>query len=206
MKQYSWKYTQYSQFNESDTLLLVSGVHFGTPHSTSGEIAVFSLVEGFQLQCRVMNKPYDIFGTWYSDRFLLSGDLHWLAHLVSTSLLWLNKASQESDSEHVPITFQLYKFYNRKASSIRAIMVANCLTEEIPTTEDTVDSQPGPSHNINDNYTKEIGNPLSHRDINHSSSPNTAKPVIRIDNSYPRNRNLEPLDYARPFGYNCDYR
>ncbi|KAJ8875106.1 hypothetical protein PR048_022997, partial [Dryococelus australis] len=43
MKTFSWKYTQYSQFNESDTLLLVSGVHFGTPHSTSGEIAVFSL-------------------------------------------------------------------------------------------------------------------------------------------------------------------
>lgn len=40
---YSWKYTQFSQFNESDTLLLVSGVHFGSPHSTSGEIAVFKL-------------------------------------------------------------------------------------------------------------------------------------------------------------------
>lgn len=43
MKTFSWKYTQYSQFNQSDTLLLVSGVHFGTPNSTSGEIAVFSL-------------------------------------------------------------------------------------------------------------------------------------------------------------------
>lgn len=43
MKTFSWKYTQYSQFNKLDTLLLVSGVHFGTPHSTSGEIAVFSL-------------------------------------------------------------------------------------------------------------------------------------------------------------------
>ena len=29
MKDYSWKYTQFSQFNQSDTLLLVSGVHFG---------------------------------------------------------------------------------------------------------------------------------------------------------------------------------
>lgn len=43
MKAFCWKYTQFSQFNQSDTLLLVSGVHFGTPHSTSGEIAVFSL-------------------------------------------------------------------------------------------------------------------------------------------------------------------
>lgn len=43
MKHFSWKYTQYSQFNQSDTLLLVSGVHFGAPHSTSGEIVVFTV-------------------------------------------------------------------------------------------------------------------------------------------------------------------
>lgn len=43
MKVFSWKYTQFSQFNSNDTLLLVSGVYFGTPPSTSGEIAVFSL-------------------------------------------------------------------------------------------------------------------------------------------------------------------
>lgn len=43
MRKLSWKYTQFSQFNQSDTLLLVSGVHFGAPHSTSGEIAVFTV-------------------------------------------------------------------------------------------------------------------------------------------------------------------
>ncbi|RZF37401.1 hypothetical protein LSTR_LSTR011678 [Laodelphax striatellus] len=43
MKSFSWQYTQFSQFNQSDTLLLVSGVHFGAANSTSGEIAVFSL-------------------------------------------------------------------------------------------------------------------------------------------------------------------
>ena len=42
MKDFTWKYTQFSQFNSSDTLLLVSGVHFG-PNSTSGEIAIFSV-------------------------------------------------------------------------------------------------------------------------------------------------------------------
>lgn len=84
----------------------------------------------FELQCRMANKPYDIFGTWYNDRYLLSGDLYWLAHLVSTSILWLNKASQESSSEHVAIMDQLFRFYNRNASSIRAIMVADCLASE----------------------------------------------------------------------------
>ncbi len=43
MKEFTWKYTQFSNFNESDTLLLVSGVHFGNM-STSGEIAIFSLI------------------------------------------------------------------------------------------------------------------------------------------------------------------
>lgn len=47
MKKFSWKYTQFSQFNQSDTLLMVSGVHFGSPHSTSGEIAVFSVTGMF---------------------------------------------------------------------------------------------------------------------------------------------------------------
>ncbi|WAR30958.1 FBXW5-like protein [Mya arenaria] len=42
MRKFTWKYTQYSQFNSTDSLLLVSGVHFGSL-STSGEIAVFSL-------------------------------------------------------------------------------------------------------------------------------------------------------------------
>lgn len=126
MRKFSWKYTQFSQFNQSDTLLLVSGVHFGSPHSTSGEIAVFSVTGDSHLRCRVVNRPYDIFGSWFSDQHLISGDLYWLANLVSTSVLWLNKANQEVDSEHVRIMNQLYKFYNRNASSIRGIMVANC--------------------------------------------------------------------------------
>lgn len=128
MKLFSWKYTQYSQFNQSDTLLMVSGVHFGQPHSTSGEIAVFTVNDKNEstLRCRVVNRPYDVFGTWFCDQYLISGDLHWLAHLVSTSVLWLNKASQEVRSEHVPVMNQLYKFYNRNASSVRAVIMAKC--------------------------------------------------------------------------------
>lgn len=85
--------------------------------------------EGFQLQCHVVNKPYDIFGTWYSDQMLLSGDLHWLAHLVSVSYLWINKASQEADSERVPVTQVMYRFYNRNASTVRSIMIGDCLRD-----------------------------------------------------------------------------
>lgn len=86
------------------------------------------LQEDFVIQCRMSNKPYDFFGTWYNDNYLLSGDLRWLAHLVSTSIVWLNRASQETDSEFTSIMNRMFKFYNRSASSIRSIMVANCLS------------------------------------------------------------------------------
>lgn len=128
MRVYSWDYTQFSQFNESDTLLLVSGVHFGI-HTTSGEIAVFNIHEDFSLQCRVLNKPYDVFGTWYTETYLLSGHLHFLSNSVTCSVLWLNKASQETESEKKPVVKQLFKFYNKNSSSLRSIMVANSLLQ-----------------------------------------------------------------------------
>ncbi|XP_067001558.2 F-box/WD repeat-containing protein 5 [Anabrus simplex] len=222
MKLFSWKYTQFSQFNQSDTLLLVSGVHFGTPHSTSGEIAVFSLQGGFNLQCRVMNKPYDIFGTWFSDQHLLSGDLHWLAHLVSQSVLWLNKASQESNSEHVPIMNQLYRFYNCNASSIRAIMIANCLAPS-PVPADTV-SVESTSKCEREQFGSERGNPPSHRDLNspsasqHFPTEYEEQPEVLHDVSSRLQANSlegaflnwrrlgDGMEYACPIQYNEEYR
>ncbi|KAH8385754.1 hypothetical protein KR009_005905 [Drosophila setifemur] len=169
MKQFSWKYSQYSQFNQSDTLLLVSGVHFGSLQSTSGEIAVFYLGQKeSHLRCRVVNRPYDIFGTWFSDQYLISGDLHWLTHLVSTSVLWLNKANQETDSEHVPIMSQMYKFYNPNASSLRAIMVARCPWLKPNTDPMTSSGEKASNRSIWAPYNEQassslaIGNPLSH--------------------------------------------
>jgi F-box/WD-40 domain protein 5 len=55
--------------------------------------------DGFELQCRVNNKPYDIFGTWYNDNYLLSGNLFWIGQLSSCSALWINKVSLVFSSE-----------------------------------------------------------------------------------------------------------
>lgn len=132
------------------------------------------------------NKPYDFFGTWYNDNYLLSGDLRWLAHLVSTSVVWLNRASQESDSEFTSIMNRMFKFYNRSASSIRSITVANCrsLPQRQPTS-----SSPTPSNTSDDCSSNKVflldrlvilfditqffalqschetGNPISHPDL-----------------------------------------
>ena len=46
------------------------------------------------MQSRVMNKPYDVFGTWYNDCYLLSGNLHWAGHLNSCSVLSINKVGE----------------------------------------------------------------------------------------------------------------
>lgn len=123
MRQFNWGYTQFSQFNADDTLLLVSGVYLGPHHSSSGEIAVFSLgrdcfyihqlhtptvnlswsfdwyccfgsVENYTLLSRVRNKPYDVFGCWLNETHLISGNLHWIGNMTSCSVLWLNKAFQ----------------------------------------------------------------------------------------------------------------
>ncbi|XP_076621172.1 F-box and WD repeat domain containing 5 isoform X2 [Colletes latitarsis] len=215
MKTFSWEYTQFSQFNSSDTLLLVSGVHFGTPLSSSGEIAVFRLAPGFDLQCRVVNKPYDIFGTWYSEHYLLSGNLCWLAHLVTTSLLWLNKANQESSSEHIPIMTQLFRFYNGNASSIRAIMVANCLTPEQNESEEQ-ENQPSSS-----SIKEEKDNPPNHKDISSTSYNNATQKeepvVLRHASSRVQCSTLEGIfmnwkklgddfEYANSIQYNQEYR
>lgn len=40
------------------------------------------ILDDFRLQCRVLNKPYDIFGTWYNHDYLLSGGLKWLGQMV----------------------------------------------------------------------------------------------------------------------------
>ncbi|CAG5130289.1 unnamed protein product [Candidula unifasciata] len=132
---FSWKFTQFSQFNETDTCLLVSGVYFGRL-STSGEIAVFNLQDDFRMQCRVTNKPYDVFGAWYDNDHLLSGTLYWTGDFNSVSAVWLSKASQEVESEVESVSMVLYRFENVNSSSIRLLHVAE---PHLPRTPETAD-------------------------------------------------------------------
>lgn len=156
-----------------------------------------------------MNRPYDIFGTWFSDQHLISGDLHWLAHLVSTSVLWLNKANQEVDSEHVPIMNQLYKFYNRNASSIRGITIANCpwLEDDNDPTEDAhmvTNAEPTPSTSDD---VKRAGNPLSQPKMihvpTHSASAAAASSSAADSISLQHNRST---DNSRSIHYLAEFR
>ncbi|KAG7476472.1 hypothetical protein MATL_G00083150 [Megalops atlanticus] len=131
MRQFNWGYTQFSQFNADDSLLLVSGVYLGPHHSSSGEIAVISL-ENYTLLSRVRNKPYDVFGCWLNETHLISGNLHWIGDMTSCSVLWLNKAFQDVESENVNVVKRLFKIQNINASTIRTVMVAHCRRHDSP--------------------------------------------------------------------------
>nr|XP_033333304.1 F-box/WD repeat-containing protein 5 isoform X2 [Megalopta genalis] len=178
MKFFGWKYTQFSQFNSSDTLLLVSGTHCGTFYRNFGEIAVFSLISGFDLQCRVDNDPYDVYGTWYSEHYLLSGSLHrhhGLAHgnpLPTTSLLWLSKANQEVSSENIPILKEVFRFFNGYDSAVRGIMLANCITSE-ETNSAEQDNQSSFSN------VKKVENDLSNNEDISPTTSDHASQIIR---------------------------
>jgi len=181
MKLYSWKNTQYSEFNETDTLLLVSGVHFGS-HSNTGGIAVFRITnDEFVLQCRMSNKPYDFFGTWYNDFYLLSCDLRWQAQLVSTSVVWLNRASQETQSEYTSIMNPMFKFNNRSASFIRSTTVANCLPTHDSSPPSPL-SNPSPQVPVEDDQEEDQADPVKD-DMDEEASVEESDPSSLQDDS-----------------------
>ncbi|KAM9642290.1 F-box/WD repeat-containing protein 5 isoform 1-T4 [Trichechus inunguis] len=131
MRPYNWSYTQFSQFNMDDSLLLVSGVFLGPHNSSAGEIAVISL-DTFALLSRVRNKPYDVFGCWLTETSLISGNLHRIGDITSCSVLWLNNAFQDVESENVNVVKRLFKIQNLNASTIRTVMVADCSRFDSP--------------------------------------------------------------------------
>ncbi|KAM5300056.1 F-box/WD repeat-containing protein 5 isoform 2-T2 [Ctenodactylus gundi] len=131
MRPYNWSYTQFSQFNQDDSLLLASGVFLGPHNSSSGEIAVISL-DSFALLSRVRNKPYDVFGCWLTETSLISGNLHRIGYITSYSVLWLNNAFQDVESENTNVVKRLFKIQNLNASTIRTVMVADCSRFDAP--------------------------------------------------------------------------
>ncbi|TRY73755.1 hypothetical protein TCAL_06027 [Tigriopus californicus] len=98
---------------------------------TFGEMVVFSVKEEFEICARITNKPSDVVGCWYNDKYVISADFKWLSnsHRVSTSLLWLNKITPLwSESAHdytLSCMRSLFKFYNPNASCVRHFLVCN---------------------------------------------------------------------------------
>lgn len=80
------------------------------------------------LICRILNKPYDVFGTFYSEEYIFSGKVQQIAHLICSSSIWIHKAFPDITSEHKPLMSRLFRFMNVNASFIRTLLVAKCTT------------------------------------------------------------------------------
>ncbi|CAG0892547.1 unnamed protein product [Cyprideis torosa] len=75
--------------------------------------------------------------------------------MVSASVLWVNKASQETKSEYRAIMNQLYRMYNRNAASVRTLMIANCLGSEEEVTGDCGEEEGLDNSNVHMNGSEE---------------------------------------------------
>uniref|UniRef100_A0A8B9HPQ7 F-box and WD repeat domain containing 5 n=1 Tax=Astyanax mexicanus TaxID=7994 RepID=A0A8B9HPQ7_ASTMX len=91
-----------------------------------------SFLYNYTLLSRVRNKPYDVFGCWLNETHLISGNLHWIGNMTSCTVLWLNKAFQDIESENVNVVKRLFKIQNINASTIRTVMVAHCRRHDTP--------------------------------------------------------------------------
>jgi len=77
--------------------------------------------------------------------------------------------------QHNPfLNLMIFRFYNGNASSVRAIMVANCLA---PAPAESMEQHNQPSSS---NAKEEKGNPPSHKDLlsSSSSSQQQEEPVV----------------------------
>ncbi|KAK3586732.1 hypothetical protein CHS0354_017531 [Potamilus streckersoni] len=128
MKKFACAHTWFSQFNESDTLLLVAGV-YDRNLARGGEIVVFSLTEGFRVQIQVINESDQVLGAWYNDSYFLSGILRHTSTMTSSSTIWINQTHVKTNAEHESLSKLLYRFLNDNNDCVRSIMIANVVND-----------------------------------------------------------------------------
>lgn len=70
-----WDFTQFSCFNESDTMVLVSSVKTISNTYRRGYVAVLSIIHDFDILHVVAMDPSQLFGAWFDDTTFLGGSL-----------------------------------------------------------------------------------------------------------------------------------
>ena len=74
-------------------------------------------------------KPWDALGCWYGNKYVISSEFKWLAHMVSTSMLLINKVSftlEANGNDHTLAGIRtLFRFYNSAGNAVRYFCVAN---------------------------------------------------------------------------------
>ena len=69
----------------------------------------------------------DSVGCWFGNKYVISSEFKWLAHMVSSSRLWLNKVdTSESANDYTLACMRaLYNFYNSHGNVVRNLLVAD---------------------------------------------------------------------------------
>lgn len=78
------------------------------------------------LICRILNKPYDMFGTFYSEEYIFSGQVKQIGNSICSSSIWIYKAYPDITSEHKPLMSRLFRFINVNA---RTLIIAACKSD-----------------------------------------------------------------------------
>ena len=72
----------------------------------------------------------------YGNKFIISSEFKWLAHMISTSRLWTNKVDlAEGDQNDYTLSCMrpLFNFYNRSGNATRHMLIAECPMALAPT-------------------------------------------------------------------------
>lgn len=125
MREFNWEYTQFSQFNKIDTLLLVCGKNRGS--QSTGEITLFR-IDGFAPMISVWYNPYDVFSAWDDPYCFFSGRTFYYGGGNSVTVIWKTIFPQISEPEPL----KRYHFYNKHYSSLRSIMLAQFVRRDLP--------------------------------------------------------------------------
>ena len=65
----------------------------------------------------------------YGNKYILSSEFKWLAHMISSSRLWTNRVDlSEGDQNDYTLSCMrpLFNFYNRAGNATRHMIVAEC--------------------------------------------------------------------------------
>ncbi len=86
-----------------------------------------------ELICRILNKPHNILGTFYSEEYIFSGQVKPVGNYISSSSIWIHKAYPDITSEHKPLMSRLFRFINVNA---KTLLVATCKSNGTTDKED----------------------------------------------------------------------
>lgn len=71
----------------------------------------------------------------YGNKYIVSSEFKWLAHMISSSRLWTNKVDlSEGDQNDYTLSCMrpLFNFYNRGGNAVRHMLVAECPKQLVP--------------------------------------------------------------------------